>query len=138
MPVRAAACLVGFVLVLTATAQLTGLGAWRAPVAAASETKLLRFVDREDGAVLVYDDASGALAWTYGAGAHGFVRGALRAVAHERKVAEMPADAPFEISRHADGKLTIVDPLTGARVILNGFGAPNAAEFEVLFEESAG
>ena len=133
-PLIASGVLVAFVVAITAVAQTTGLGAWRAEVDEPVETLTLAFVDREDGAVLVYDAADGAHRWTYGAGQHGFVRGALRAVAHERKVAGLPDGAPFHVTRHADGKLSIADPLTGVRVVLNGFGAPNAEEFAWLFE----
>ena len=137
VPLIGAGVLVGFIGLLTASAQLTGVGAWRASVDAPVETLTLVFEDRADGAVIASDAATGRQVRVYAAGGHGFVRGALRAVAHKRKVAGLPSDAPFQISRHADGKLVIVDPTTGARVILNGFGAPNAEEIDVLFEESA-
>ncbi|MFN0023309.1 MAG: photosynthetic complex assembly protein PuhC [Parvularculaceae bacterium] len=138
VPLIGAGILISFVLVLTAVAQWTGAGAWRAKVGAAEERLVLSFADRDDGAVVVTDPASGEEVHVYSAGSHGFVRGALRAVAHKRKVAGLDAAAPFEITRDAEGKLVIRDPLTDARVILTGFGAPNAAEIALLFERSRG
>ena len=137
-PLIAAGVLVSFMLTIAAIAQLTGIGKWRADVGPASETLTLAFADRDDGAVVVTDAASGETVFVYAPEKHGFVRSTLRAVAHKRKLAELDAAAPFEVVRHVDGKLTLTDPLTGARVILNGFGAPNAAEFAQLFERSAG
>ncbi|MDZ7627145.1 MAG: photosynthetic complex assembly protein PuhC [Parvularculaceae bacterium] len=138
VPLIGAGILVGFVLAITTIAQWTGAGKWRADVGAAEETLTLAFADRDDGAVIVTDAASGEEIYVYAPEKHGFVRGALRAVAHKRKMAGLDTSAPFEIARHVDGKLSITDPLTGARVILNGFGAPNAAEFAHLFEGQAG
>lgn len=137
IPLIAAGVLISFMLTITAIAQLTGFGKWRAEVGPASETLTLAFADRDDGAVVVTDASSGAEIFVYAPGKHGFIRSTLRAVAHKRKAAGLDDSAPFEVVRHADGKLTLTDPLTGARVILNGFGAPNAAEFAQLFERSA-
>lgn len=137
VPLIGAGILISFMLTITAIAQLTGVGKWRAEVGPAHETLTLAFADRDDGAVVVTDGSSGAEVFVYAPGKHGFIRSTLRAVAHKRKTAGLDDGAPFEIVRHADGKLTLTDPLTGSRVILNGFGAPNAAEFAQLFERSA-
>jgi putative photosynthetic complex assembly protein len=138
VPLIAAGVLVSFMLTITTIAQLTGVGKWRAAVGPASETLTLAFEDRDDGAVIVTNAASGEEVFVYAPEKHGFIRSTLRAVAHKRKLAGLDAAAPFEVVRHTDGKLTLTDPLTGSRVILNGFGAPNAAEFAQLFERSAG
>lgn len=138
VPLIGAGVLLSFVLAITTLAQTTGLGKWRADVGPAGATLTLSFADRDDGAVVVTDPSTGEEVFVYAPEKHGFVRGALRAVAQRRKLAGMDAAAPFKIVRHTDGKLTITDPLTGARVVLNGFGAPNAAEFAKLFEGTAG
>ncbi len=138
IPLIAAGVLVSFMLTISAIAQWTGVGKWRAEYGPASQTLTLGFADRDDGAVVVTDAASGDEIFVYAPEKHGFIRGALRAVAHKRKLAGLDAAAPFEVVRHNDGKLTLTDPLTGSRVVLNGFGAPNAAEFSQLFDRSAG
>ncbi len=137
-PLIGAGVLIGVSLALAASAQLTGVGAWRVSLAEPLETISLNFADRPDGAVEVFDAVTGLKVWTYDSGKHGFVRSVLRAVAHERKVSGLATDAPFELTRHADGNLSIVDPVTGARVIVNCFGKPNAAEIALLFDRSAG
>lgn len=138
VPLIGAGVLISFVLTITTLAQLTGVGKWRAEVGAPSQSLSLAFADRDDGAVVATDAASGAEVFVFSPDKHGFVRSALRAVARDRKLAGLDAAAPFTIARHDDGKLTITDPLTGSRIILNGFGAPNAAEFAQLFERNAG
>lgn len=138
VPLIGAGILVSFVLSITTIAQLTGFGKWQAEIGAPAESLSLSFTDRDDGAVVATDAASGADVFVFSAEKHGFVRSALRAVARKRKLAGYDASAPFTIARHDDGKLTITDPLTGSRIVLNGFGAPNAAEFARLFERDAG
>jgi putative photosynthetic complex assembly protein len=138
VPLIGAGILISFVLTITTIAQTTGVGKWRAEVGAPSEQLSLAFADRDDGAVVATDPANGVEVFVFSADKHGFVRSALRAVARKRKLAGYDAGAPFTIARHEDGKLTITDPLTGSRIVLNGFGAPNAAEFAQLFERDAG
>ena len=138
VPLTAAGILISFVLAITTIAQTTGIGKWRAEVGEPEQSVSLVFTDRDDGAVVVADAANGAEVFIFSPEKHGFVRSAVRAVARERKLAGYDASAPFTIARHQGGKLTITDPLTGSRIILNGFGAPNAAEFAKLLEGAAG
>lgn len=137
-PLIGAGMLISFVLSITTVAQLTGVGKWRADIGAPAQSLSLAFADRDDGAVIATDAATGAEVFIFSPDRHGFVRSALRAVARERKLAGHDAAAPFTIARHDDGKLTITDPLTGSRIVLNGFGAPNAAEFAQLFDRNEG
>ncbi len=137
VPLIGAGILIGFMLTVTSLAQLTGFGKWQAEIAPATESVSVAFADRDDGAV-VATDAGGAEVLVFSPGKHGFIRSALRALARDRKLAKLDPAAPFTLSRHEDGKLMLTDPLTGARLILNGFGAPNAAEFAQLLERTAG
>jgi putative photosynthetic complex assembly protein len=98
------------------------------PAGAVLEQRLLRFVDRPDGGVDVIDDASGRLLHSV-QGQQGFLRGVLRGLARERRARSIGADAPFALSRHADGRLQLADPATGQRIELASFGPDNAAVF---------
>ena len=138
VPLIGAGILISFVLTITTIAQATGVGKWRAEFGAPAQSLSLSFADRDDGAVVATDAANGAEVFVFSRDKHGFVRSTLRAVARERKLAGYDAAAPFTITLHEDGKLTLTDPLTGSRIVLNGFGAPNAAEFAQLFERSEG
>ena len=98
------------------------------PAGAVLEQRLLRFVDRPDGGVDVIDDATHRLLHSV-QGQQGFLRGVLRGLARERKARALGAEAPFVLSRHADGRLQLADPTTGQRIELASFGPDNAAVF---------
>jgi putative photosynthetic complex assembly protein len=62
-------------------------------------------------------------------GEQGFLRGSLRALARERRMREVGSLPPFELAARADGRLTLMDTATGARLDLESFGPTNAAVF---------
>ncbi len=92
----------------------------------------LRFLDGADGSVLVRD-VSGALVTTIDPSSEqGFVRGALRGLARERRLRDAAADAPFRLALWADGGLTLTDLATGRQIELGSFGPTNRAAFAVM------
>jgi putative photosynthetic complex assembly protein len=101
------------------------------PDAPAAASRLLRFEDRPDGGIAVIDAKSGHEVERV-QGEAGFVRGALRALARERRLQSVGREAAFELVGRADGRLTLVDPATGARIDLEAFGPTNAAAFARL------
>lgn len=103
----------------------------RAPDAGATVTRSLRFEDRSDGSVAVIDGRSGQEIERI-QGEAGFLRGALRALARERRLRELGPERPFELIGRADGRLTLVDPATGSRIDLESFGPTNAGTFARL------
>jgi len=125
----AAAALVATSLLLVSVARLTGYVPAKPPVSTAIESHDLRFEDRADGAVLVYDDADGRLAATLAPGTNGFVRGVLRGLVRERRADRIGPLPPFRLTRWADGRLSLDDPSTGRHVDLEVFGPTNAGAF---------
>ena len=103
----------------------------RDPDAQAVATRSLRFEDRPDGSVAVLDAKSGAQIDAIH-GEAGFLRGALRALARERRKMGLGSAPPFELVARADGRLTLLDPATGERVDLESFGPTNASAFARL------
>lgn len=101
------------------------------PDAASISTRLLRFDDGPQGSVSVFDARTGQHLQDL-QGEQGFLRGALRALARERRMRELGSAAPFELNARADGRLTLVDTATQARVDLESFGPTNAAVFARL------
>ena len=91
--------------------------------------RALRFYDRSDGGIDVVDAASAAHVDTVAPGSNGFVRGALRGLAQERKRRGLGDDVPFELRAHAGGALVLADPATGRRIELASFGPANAGAF---------
>lgn len=103
----------------------------REPDAATISSRLLRFEDGAQGSVRVVDVSSGQTLQQFH-GEQGFLRGALRALARERRMRDMGPMLPFELNARADGRLTLVDTATGARLDLESFGPTNAAVFAQL------
>jgi putative photosynthetic complex assembly protein len=90
--------------------------------------KQLRFLDAADGNVSVIDFASGSEIAVV-TGQAGFVRGALRALVRERKLAGEGSDKPFSLVAYKDGRLTLEDTVSAQRIDLGSFGPENAANF---------
>ncbi len=103
-----------------------------APVA----MRALRFEDTQDGAIAVIDAASGNQIQTI-RGEQGFMRGALRALARERKKRGLGSEQAFELVARKDGRLTLHDPATGVRIDLESFGPTNAGVFAHLLNTTA-
>ena len=127
---RAAATLAALTIALAAVAR-HGRRSDHAPEASPSAVRALVFSDRPDGSVGVYDVARHeALPPLSGSG--GFVRGALRALARQRRLAAVGPDAPFYLARWPDGRLTLDDSATGNHLELRAYGESNAEAFARL------
>jgi putative photosynthetic complex assembly protein len=127
-----AAALVGFALLSATTARLTGVGTTQMPAAAAAESRELRFEDRADGSVAVYEAPEDRLVDILDPGTNGFVRGALRGLARERKRNEIGRQPPFRLVLWVDGRLSLEDPSTGRQIDLEAFGPTNREAFARL------
>ena len=123
-----AAC--GFVVasvVVVAAVRLSGMPI-KTPDAAVAQSRMLHFVDHQDGSVAVVDASDGRLVETI-VGQNGFVRGTLRGLTRERKRESIGQEQPFTLVAHVDGRLTLLDPATGRRIDLESFGPTNEREF---------
>ncbi len=137
LPLLAAAALVVLSIGAAGFVRLTGVGASHVPDAPATLVRELRFADRPDGSIDVFDDQSGALVEVV-TGANGFLRGTLRGLARDRKRTGLGPDLAFRLVGHVDGRLTLEDPATGRRVDLESFGPSNVAVFASLMQAPAG
>lgn len=125
-----AAALVVASLIAVASARVSDVGITRMPQSAAVVTRQLRFEDRLDGAVAVYDTGQGdRLVELLPPGTNGFLRGVMRGMARERRRGGIGPMPPFELTRWADGRLSILDPTTGMHVNLEVFGSTNVGVF---------
>jgi putative photosynthetic complex assembly protein len=124
-----AAALIGAALLLVGAARLGGYDSKSVPDAPAVASRDLTFEDRADGAVVVRasddDGAIGLLA----PGTNGFARGVLRGLVRERTMAGLGDDAPFRLTRFANGDLWLTDLATGRQIYLAAFGPTNAGAF---------
>jgi putative photosynthetic complex assembly protein len=125
---------IGLLLLLTVAAvaavRLSGIQI-RTPDAPATASRALHFQDRPDGGIAVIDATTRAEV-TQIAGEGGFIRGALRALARERKLRGLDGSQPFHLIGRADGRLTLEDPATGQRIDLESFGPQHAGAFARL------
>jgi putative photosynthetic complex assembly protein len=136
-PLLAAATLVVLAIAAVAYVRLTGIGAAHVPDAPTVVVRELRFEDRPDGGVAVYDVRANELVEVI-TGSNGFLRGTLRGLARERKRSGFGSDQPFRLVGHADGRLTLEDPATARRVDLESFGPTNVAVFAHLLQAGSG
>ena len=127
-----AAALIGFSLLAVTLARFAGLGPVTEPMAPVVQSRELRFADRADGAVLVYDRQGDEVVDLVPPGSGGVVRGVLRALARERRLQGDGASTPFRLSRLADGRLTLEDLATGRVIDLKAFGHTNEGAFARL------
>jgi putative photosynthetic complex assembly protein len=116
-------------ILAVAMVRITGSGASRQPDAAAVAARDLRFEDRNDGGIDVYDAREDSLVDSVEPATNGFIRGTLRGLSRDRKRIGVGPDAPYRLIARADGRLTLEDPSTGRRVDLESFGPTNTGAF---------
>jgi putative photosynthetic complex assembly protein len=124
-------------IVAAGTARLTGIGTSHVPEGTPVESRDLRFADRTDGAVVISEADTGRIVDVASPGTNGFLRSTLRGLARDRKRQDLGAEAPFRLTRWADGRLSLQDEATGRRIDLGAFGPTNAAVFAHLMTGSA-
>ena len=93
--------------------------------------RTLRFEDRPNGDVAVLE-AQSQMELTRFQGEQGFVRGTVRTLSRERMRRGIGSGPAFELIGHTDGRLTLLDPATGARIDLESFGPTNMSAFAQL------
>jgi putative photosynthetic complex assembly protein len=127
-PLVAIGGLLAVTLLLVSAARITGHrdDTGVAPSATARE---LRFEDRSDGGVAVYDARTNGVVGSVAPGEDGFVRATMRSLARERLRVGAGPEVPFRLASHGDGRITLEDPTTGRRLALEAFGPTNAAAF---------
>ena len=136
--VIAAVSMVVFSLLATAA---TAYVRHHAPAAAAvsgpapSRVVELSFADMPDGSVSIRNHASGAVIAALPPGSDGFVRGAMRGLAHDRRVRGIGADAAFRLSEWPDRHLVLSDPTDGRTIDLDAFGDINKQAFSRLLPQ---
>jgi putative photosynthetic complex assembly protein len=98
---------------------------------AVERQRLLRFTDRDDGAVLVTDATDHSLVSTI-TGPNGFLRGTLSGLVRIRRNEKLGAGPPFRLTLYANHRLVLDDPATGNAIELEAFGPTNEAAFARL------
>ena len=126
-------------LVMLASLSLVGVVRWsgvdiRYADSPSQQVRLLRFADMDNGDIGVVNAQDGSELARF-SGEQGFMRGALRAMARERKRRDIGPMVPFELHARTDGRLTLIDPATQMRLDLESFGPTNAGLFAQLLQD---
>lgn len=139
-----AGALVVLSLLLTAAVTFGFMDREAVPSAARSEaaiapaqTRALRFADTEGGNVRVSDADTGELILLVEQDTQsgGFIRGVMRGMARERRMAGIGSQPYFELTLWQDGSLSLRDSATDRQIELGGFGADNRAVFMTLLQQ---
>ena len=130
-PIWALGALLALTLGVVAWQSQLGGGPLSQEVAAVQWQRSLRFEDRPNGDIAVLDATTQREVARF-QGEQGFLRGSLRALARERQRSGMGPQAPFELTGHVDGRVTLRDTVTGQRIALESFGPTNSAVFAQL------
>ena len=131
--------LVGFTFLATIGGKEFDIGTVKNPEAAVAVVRELRFEDRENGALLVFEGPENELVYTIEPGTNsGFVRGVLRGFARDRHRSGVGIEPPFLLSALVDGRMFLEDPETGRKVPLDGFGQVNAEAFARILMAKGG
>lgn len=91
--------------------------------------RILQFADHPQGGVQIIDAETGDVIKHLARGEGGFIRGAMRGFARERRKYDLGRDARFHLAGWSNGRLTLEDPATGRMIELTAFGTDNAAAF---------
>jgi putative photosynthetic complex assembly protein len=129
-----AAGLIVVVFALAASARIFGFGAFREAPSAVRAERMLRFEDAQAGGITVMDATTNQLAAQLPPNTNGFLRGALRALTRERRMAGIGQEQPFRLVRYADGRLVLHDPATTQSVTISSFGPTQIASFDALLK----
>lgn len=99
-------------------------------------SRLLSFVDGNDGSVLISDYQTSQQIRVLAAGSGSFIRGVLRTLTRERRMRGIGDEQPFELLQDAELGLVLNDPSTETKIVLQAFGHTNTEEFRRLLTET--
>jgi putative photosynthetic complex assembly protein len=132
LALAAVALVLAGTVMAVAAVRLTGATATQVPVSTPVQVRAIRFEDRPDGSIAVFDAGATAPYEIIAPQTNGFLRGTLRGMARARKLNHAGSQPPFELTRWADGRLSLRDPVDGRELALEPFGPVNTAVFKRL------
>ena len=108
------------------------------PIGALIQDRTLLFSDGANGEVVISDAASSVIVRTLTAGEGSFIRGVVRSLVRTRHQQGLFVQTGFHLNLYEDGRLQLIDPLTGQVIDLVAFGPTNMAEFAGLLDQESG
>jgi putative photosynthetic complex assembly protein len=134
----AVAALLSATVIMAVIARRTDVGATRLAEPVGGYAFDLRFEDAGSGDIVVTDIGGRLPPRRIAPGQDGFVRVALRSLAHDRRLAGAGPERPFQVGRGGDGRLWLRDPATGRLLYLDAYGHTNAQSFARLIDSNTG
>jgi putative photosynthetic complex assembly protein len=125
-------CAVVLAVTYVAGQKLAGSETTHVEASVAVQTRSLLFQDRPDGSIAILDAGATQPFETIAPQTNGFLRGTLRGMARARKLSHDGPELPFELTRWADGRLSLRDPATSREIALEPFGPTNIEVFKRL------
>ncbi|NJL07834.1 MAG: hypothetical protein HC900_05890 [Methylacidiphilales bacterium] len=105
------------------------------PAATVIESRDLRFETSPEGNIAIYDAESGERILLIQGNSDGFIRGLVRALAHDRRMnSDDDSEMPYRLTHFSNGRLTLTDLSTNRDMVLNAFGPTNIAAFARLLK----
>ena len=131
--IRAMVALVLMTLAIATFARVTDRPLVATPPASPvkAEARLVLSADAASGAAEVHGE-DGALIAAFGPNEGGFIAGITRVLHRERTKHRVAVDGPVILQAYEYGRMGLIDPATGWRADLMGFGADNAEAFARL------
>jgi putative photosynthetic complex assembly protein len=129
-PLLGAAALVGVAVASVAWWQLSAAPGMSERPLESVQSVQLRFEDRADGSVAVFDADNGDLIDELAPGTNNFLRATLRGLVRGRNAIGDLSHRPFTLQQLADGRLLLTDPVTYRHIDLWAFGETNALAFQ--------
>jgi putative photosynthetic complex assembly protein len=103
------------------------------PPAKVVATRMLRFDDASNGAVIVTDAQTNYRIAVLAPGTNGFIRATLRGLSHAEGHEEHPrANHPFRLTGMSDGRVILYDDKTQRSLDLEAFGSLNVTAYADL------
>ncbi|ETW12356.1 PuhC protein [Roseivivax marinus] len=133
--IRALCALVVFSLVTVSWAVLTDRPLDATPPDSRVVAERVLYLDGDLAGAARITEADGTLVADLAPEEGGFISGVARVLDRERTKARVPLDGPVRLIAMENGRVAILDPSTGWRADLMGFGADNAAAFARLLPQ---
>ena len=123
----------GAAVVITMIVAAIGGSPTTMPPARIEATRLLRFEDASNGAVVITDAETGKQVSVLEPGTNGFIRASLRGLAHSGGHEEHAmANHPFRLTALSDGRLVLDDAVLHRSLDLEAFGSINSNAYAAL------
>lgn len=95
----------------------------------------IRFDAQTDGSLLIRRLPDDRVIERLPSDGSGFMRGIHRSLNRDRLMRQLAPGAPYTLVRRANGRLAVIDPLSGERIELDGFGPSHSLHVGRLIDQ---